>query len=105
MIEHSEIAHYLLSLGLVKPRSVIEEDLTVVDLSRRHCVFLARSGADRVLVVKQAGPKTGDALAHEAAVLRSLAHCREIAGNLPEVIAYEPKNARLVLSTPGGGLV
>ena len=31
MLDQSEIAHYLLSLGVVKPRAVIEEDLTVVD--------------------------------------------------------------------------
>ena len=73
MLEQSDIAHYLLSLGLVKPRAVVEEDLTIVDASRRNCVFLASTRAGPTYVVKQAGPRNAATLAHEAAVLRALA--------------------------------
>ena len=40
-LDQSQVAHYLLSLGLVNPRAVLEEDLTVTDVSRRNAVFLA----------------------------------------------------------------
>ncbi|MDQ3997995.1 MAG: hypothetical protein M3303_13380, partial [Gemmatimonadota bacterium] len=73
MLEQSDIAHYLLSLGVVKPRAVVEEQLTVVDASRRNCVFVAASRAGSTYVVKQAGPRSAGTLAHEAAVLRVLA--------------------------------
>jgi aminoglycoside phosphotransferase len=102
MIEQSDIPHYLLSLGLVKPRAVLEEDLTVVDASRRNCVFLASTRAGPTYVVKQAGPRTARTLAHEAAVLRVLAEATELAGQVPTVVHHEPEAARLVLSTPGG---
>jgi Ser/Thr protein kinase RdoA (MazF antagonist) len=102
MLEQSDIAHYLLSLGLVKPRDVLEEGLTVVDASRRNCVFLATTSAGPTYVVKQAGPRTAPTLAHEAAVLRELQRS-ELAGAVPAVLVHEPEAARLVLSTPGGG--
>jgi aminoglycoside phosphotransferase (APT) family kinase protein len=103
MLEQSDIAHYLLSLGLVKPRNIVEEDLTVVDASRRNCVFLATTRTGPTYVVKQAGPRTAGTLAHEAAVLRVLAGVSELAGQVPTVVHHEPDAERLVLSTPGGG--
>jgi Ser/Thr protein kinase RdoA (MazF antagonist) len=102
MLEQSDIAHYLLSLGLVKPRDVVEEDLTVIDASRRNSVFLATTRAGPTYVVKQAGPRSAQALSHEAAVLRVLAGAPELAGKVPTVVRHEPEAARLVLSTPGG---
>jgi Ser/Thr protein kinase RdoA (MazF antagonist) len=102
MLEQSDIAHYLLSLGLVKPRDVVEEDLTVIDASRRNSVFLATTRAGPTHVVKQAGPRSAQALSHEAAVLRALAEAPELAGKVPTVVRHEPEAARLVLSTPGG---
>jgi Ser/Thr protein kinase RdoA (MazF antagonist) len=103
MLEQSDIAQYLLSLGLVKPRVVVEEDFTVVDASRRNCVFLAATRAGPTYVVKQATPQSAGTLAHEAAVLRVLAGTRELAGRVPTVVRHEPGAARLVLSTPVGG--
>ena len=100
MLDQSDIAHYLLSLGLVKPRVVVEEELTVVDASRRNCVFLAAVRQGPTYVVKQAGPRTAAALAHEAAVLRRLARTKDLSGQLPTVVHHEPEAARLVLSTP-----
>jgi Ser/Thr protein kinase RdoA (MazF antagonist) len=104
MLEQSDIAHYLLSLGLVKPRSVVEEDLTVIDASRRNCVFLVTTRVGPTYVVKQAGPRTAATLAHEAAVLRALADARQLSGLVPTVVLDDPEAARLVLSTPGGAL-
>jgi Ser/Thr protein kinase RdoA (MazF antagonist) len=101
MLDQSDIAHYLLSLGLVKPRVVVEEELTVVDASRRNCVFLAATRQGPTYVVKQAGPRTAAALAHEAAVLRVLADSTELVGQVPAVVHQEPDAGRLVLRTPG----
>ena len=58
MLGHSQIAHYLLSLGLLKPRAVVEDGLTVVDASRRNCVFIATTRSGPTYVVKQAGPRS-----------------------------------------------
>jgi aminoglycoside phosphotransferase len=102
MLKQSDIAHYLLSLGLVKPRDVVEEDFTVVDASRRNCVFLAGTRAGPTYVVKQARPRTAHTLAHEAAVLGVLARAPELAGQVPTAVHHEAEAARLVLSTPGG---
>ena len=103
MLEQSDIAHYLLSLGLVKPRDVVEEDLTIADVSRRNSVFLATTRAGPSFVVKQAGPRSARTLAHEAAVLGALAGAAELAGRVPVVVHHEPEERRLVVRTPGGG--
>lgn len=102
MLEQSDIAHYLLSLGLVKSRDVVEEDLTILDASRRNCVFVATTRAGPTLVVKQAGPGAADSLAHEGAVLRALARANRLTGCIPVVVHHEPDVGRLVLMTPGG---
>ena len=102
MLEQSDMAHYLLSLGLVKPREIVEGDLSVIDVSRRNCVFLARRPAGDAYVIKQARPRTAQTLAHEAAVLRALAQVPELAGRVPTVVHHEREAARLVLSTPPG---
>ena len=102
MLDQSEIAHYLLSLGVVKPRAVIEEDLTVVDASRRNCVFIATTRAGPTYVVKQAGPRSVRTLEHEAAVLRVLGDATELAGHVPEVVHHDAEAARLVLRSQGG---
>ena len=100
MIEQSDVAHYLLSLGVVKPRAIVDEHFTVVDASRRNCVFLATTRSGPTLVVKQAMSGDGSALAHEAAVLRRLADVAELAGHVPAVVHFE--SDCLVLRTPGG---
>jgi aminoglycoside phosphotransferase (APT) family kinase protein len=102
VLEQSDIAHYLLSLNVVKPRAIVDEDFTVVDASRRNCVFLARTQSGPTFVVKQAMSGDGSALAHEAAVLRRLAGVAELASHVPAVVHFEPDRACLVLRTPGG---
>src|SRR3954466_12512963 len=99
-LEQSQVAHYLVSLGLVNPRAVIAEDLTVSDVSRRNAVFLAASSRGPVHVVKQAVPGTTETLAHEANVLRGLARVPRLAGAIPELVHTGASGARLVLRTP-----
>jgi hypothetical protein len=101
VLAQSDIAHYLLSLGLVKPRAVVDEGLTVVDASRRNSVFLVTRAAGPTFAVKQARADTGATLAHEAAVLRVLA-AGELADRVPAVAHHDPDAGRLVLRTPGG---
>ena len=103
MLEQSDIAHYLLSLGLVNPRDVIDEDLTVVDVSRRNCVHLATTRAGLTFVVKQAEARNAHLLAHEAAVLRVLGGVPELADRVPALVRHEPAAALLVMSTPRRG--
>jgi aminoglycoside phosphotransferase len=103
MLEQSEIAHYLLSLGLVKASAVVEEDLTIVYASRRNCVFVATTRDGPTYVVKQASPRSALTLRHEAAVLRVLTNGTPLAGSVPVVVHHEPEAARLVLRSPGGG--
>jgi aminoglycoside phosphotransferase (APT) family kinase protein len=102
MLEQSAIAHYLLSLGLVKPRAVLDEALTVLDVSRRNSVFLAGTAGGPTYVVKQATARGAATLAHEAAVLRALGGVPELRSLVPAVVHEEPAEARLVLSTPAG---
>jgi hypothetical protein len=102
MIEQSDVAHYLLSLGVVKPQAIVDEDFTVVDASRRNCVFLAKTRSGPTLVVKQALSGDGSALAHEAAVLRELAGVAGLVEHVPAVVHHDSDRGCLVLSTPGG---
>jgi aminoglycoside phosphotransferase (APT) family kinase protein len=103
MLEQSEIAHYLLLLGLVKPSAVVEQGLTIVDASRRNCVFIATTCDGPTYVVKQAGPRTARTLDHEAAVLGALAATAEMAARVPVVAHHDSGAARLVLRSRAGG--
>jgi len=102
MLTQSDIAHYLLSLGVVKPRAVVEDELAVADASRRNCVFIASPRVGPAYVVKQAGPRSAPTLAHEAAVLGALADAPDVAAFVPSVVHHDPEAALLVLSTPAG---
>ena len=102
MLEQSDIAHYLLSLGVVKPHAVLDEQLAIIDASRRNCVFLATTPAGPTHVVKQAVPRNAGTLRHEAAVLRALAGEPALAPLVPAVVHHDPDAPLLVLSTPGG---
>lgn len=103
MLEQSETAHYLLSLGLVKPRAILDEEIEVVDASRRNCVFIVAARDGPTYVVKQASPRHAATLEHEAAVLRFLAGAPQLTGLVPSLVHHDPAGARLVLRTPGGG--
>jgi aminoglycoside phosphotransferase (APT) family kinase protein len=103
-LEQSQIAHYLLALGLVNPRAVIEQAMTVVDVSRRNSVFVTTTVGGPCHVVKQAGPGTEGTLAHEAAVLRALASEPSLAGLAPRLVHYDDAAVRLVLRSPASAV-
>ena len=73
MLQQPDIAHYLLSLDVFAPRAVVDDELAIVDVSRRNGVFLAVARTGDVIVVKQAGPHSAATLAHEARILTALA--------------------------------
>ncbi len=72
MLTQAGTAHYLLSLGVVKPSDVVEHELSVTDESRRNAVFIASTRTGPAYVVKQASAQTAATVAHEAAMLRAL---------------------------------
>jgi aminoglycoside phosphotransferase (APT) family kinase protein len=97
MLEQSDVAHYLLSLGVVKPRTVLDDGFVVIDVSRRNRVFLATTPSGPTFVVKQG---RHPALAHEATILRLLERAPDLAPHVPAVAHEEP--GCLVLRTPPG---
>ncbi len=100
MLTTAGIAHYLLSLGVVNPSAVVEDELAVLDVSRRNAVFLAAARSGPAYVVKQARAETAATLAHEAAMLRALAAMPELDGLVPQVVHEDREAACLVLRTP-----
>jgi Ser/Thr protein kinase RdoA (MazF antagonist) len=102
MLDQSEIVSYLLSLGVVKPREVVDGELTVADASRRNSVFLVTTRSGATYVVKQGSPGTAATLNHEAAVLRALARSPALAGHVPVVVRHDIVDTCLVLRSPAG---
>ena len=98
MIAQAEVAPYLLSLGLLEPRAVVDGELTITDGSHRNRVFVATTRAGPTYVLKQGDPA---AHAHEAAVLRSLTAVAALRAHLPAVVDHDA--TLLLLRTPGGG--
>src|SRR3954453_22621923 len=101
-LKQSQVAHYLVSLGLVNPRAVVEEDLVITEVSRRNTVYLVTSSEAEAYVVKQGAAATAAALANEAAVCGALAGAPELRGVVPELAHHDPSAARLVLRSPAG---
>jgi aminoglycoside phosphotransferase len=99
-LSQASIAHYLLSLGVVKPSAVVDGELSVLDASRRNAVYIAAARTGPAYVVKQARAQTAATLAHEAAVLRMLATMPSLDGLVPEVVHEDRDAACLVLRTP-----
>jgi aminoglycoside phosphotransferase (APT) family kinase protein len=103
-LEHSQVAHYLLSLGLVKPSAVVEGDLVVTDVSHRNTVFLATSSGGPAYVVKEAGPASAHTVAREAVILRGFERDPRLSGMVPELVHYDEAELRLVLRSPRDGV-
>jgi Ser/Thr protein kinase RdoA (MazF antagonist) len=104
MLEHSQIAAYLLEHGLTEPRDVVDGELRIEDVSSRNRVFLAGRRDGSAIVVKQARQADAAALAHEAAVLRALAQVPALTAHVPHVAAFDADAGVLTLTTPGDGL-
>jgi aminoglycoside phosphotransferase (APT) family kinase protein len=100
VLTQAGIAHYLLSLGVVKPSAIVDDELSVLDASRRNAVFIAAARSGPAYVVKQARPGTAATLAHEAQVLRALGAMPAVRGLVPEVVHEDRAAECLVLRSP-----
>jgi aminoglycoside phosphotransferase (APT) family kinase protein len=101
MLQRSEVSRILLDLRLVDHRAVVEKDLTIVEASRRHSVFVATQGRT-AYVLKQVRSGDAGALAHEADILRVLARDQQLAAHLPTVVHHDRAEALLILRSVGG---
>jgi hypothetical protein len=101
------VAAYLIDQGLLDPATIVDGELEVVQLARRHAGIQVRVGGrpapgnDHVgyFVKHAAMPEREAALAHEAAVyaaLRAPAASR-VKPYLPEFVLYDPDEKLLVL--------
>jgi Ser/Thr protein kinase RdoA (MazF antagonist) len=104
MLEHSQIAPYLLQHGFIEARDVVDGGLSVEDVSSRNRVFLTQTRDGPARVVKQAAPGGAAVLAHEADVLRALADVPALAAHVPRIAAFDASAAVLVLTTPSRGV-
>lgn len=101
MLTQSGVAHYLLSLGNVKPSDIVEGEFAVLDASRRNAVYVASAIGGPAYVVKLARAHTAGTLAREAAVLRAFSTVPALRGTVPEVVHEDREAACLVLRSPG----
>ena len=92
MLDRSDIAHYLGSLGVVKPRAA--SGGSIAEASQRNRVHVVTTRRGPTYVIKEAGPSSAATLAHEAAVLRVLA-------GMPELACRAPASCATSRSTPG----
>ena len=84
---------------VVKPRAVVEDDFTVVDASRRNCVFLATTRA-ATYVVKQAPPAQRRHAGTRSDHPPLLAAAPELGRRVPAVVHEEPDAARSSCERP-----
>ena len=94
MLEQSQVAHYLLSLGLVKPRAVLEDGPRRRRRRRAATrVFVVTTRRGPTYVVKQAGPR---APARSRTRRRSCAcsPAPALAGHVPARRAPRPRRGR-----------
>ena len=103
-LEQSQVAHYLLSLGLVKPRAVIEEDLS--SPTSRAATGVPRHVVGGPGVRRQAGGARERRLRSRTRprCCGALAGVAAVAGLVPSVVAPRPGGRRLVLRSPAGAL-
>ena len=101
MLTQSEVVPYLLRRSLVRPESVLEEDLVVVDASRRNRNFMVVSQRGPSYLVKQgAGPDGAATVAREAEMYRffhSTPAGEALRAYLPRCFGYDAEVRILVL--------
>jgi hypothetical protein len=99
VLTQAEVVPFLLRQGLIAAASVVEGDLLVLDISRRHANFQVLSAGGPSYLVKQGvGPERGAALAREAASYRWLhAQGGRLGRYLPGLCLYQREARVLVL--------
>ena len=101
MLAQSEVAPYLLQRQFISALSIVQGDLTVVDVSRRNRNFKVISEQGPCYLLKQGVGAEGIAtIAHEAAIyqwLQSIPESKELRGYLPHYYGYDPQEHLLIL--------
>lgn len=101
MLAQCEVTPYLLRRQYILAASVVDGDLTVVDISRRNHNFKVLSVQGPCYLLKQAGGPDGTAtVAHEAAVyklLQSIPESNKLQHYLPRCYGYDPQEYLLIL--------
>jgi thiamine kinase-like enzyme len=94
----AEVPWYLIDRGLVSPRSIVDGDLVVRDLSSRNHNFAAQCRQAPSYLLKQASPDQRHTVANEAAVYRLLAAQPSMRRHLPELHGFEAETGVLTLA-------
>lgn len=101
MLEHKDVAHYLLRQGLITPMAITLGDLAVYDIMRRNNNFKVISERGPSYLLKQGvGRDRVATVAHEAEVYRLLhseAGTWKSVHYVPRVCFYDPNECILVL--------
>jgi thiamine kinase-like enzyme len=97
----SEIVHYLLGHKLVKENSIIEQDLTVADISHRNNNLMVMSDKAPCYLLKQGIDKdTKETIANEASIYQHLHSnhlTRKMTQYLPRYYGYNKEKHLLIL--------
>lgn len=97
MLTLGDVPGYLIDRGLVSPRSIVDGDLIVRDLSSRNHNFGALCRQARSHLLKQAPHPHLDTIAHEAEVYRLLGAEPGMRAHLPEFHGYDPQHRVLAV--------
>jgi hypothetical protein len=88
MLTLADVPGYLLGRALVSPRSIVDGDLVVHELSSRNRVFSAHCRDARSHLLKQ-GDRRAEAVGYEAEVYLALAEEPRLRGHLPRFHGYD----------------
>src|SRR4051812_37576234 len=101
MLSQSTLASYLLDQRLISPNHVVEDNLRIVDSSRRNTNFKIVADRDVSYLLKQGvGGERRETVAHEAMVYEflSTSSCGEaLQPFLPAYYQYDPVECALVI--------
>jgi hypothetical protein len=100
-LAHTGIPRYLTSRDLLRPSSIVDDRLEVVEVSRRNRAFRVTTDSGPCYFLKQGtGPDRSATVTHEAMVYRmfgSSADAVDLRGYLPRYVAFDAEQTLLVL--------
>jgi hypothetical protein len=100
-LAHADIPRYLTSRDLLRPSSIVDDRLEVVEVSRRNRAFRITTDSGPCYFLKEGtGPDRSATVAHEAMVYRmfgSSADAAHLRDYLPGYVAFDAERTLLVL--------
>jgi hypothetical protein len=101
VLAHAEVARYLLRRDLLRPSSIVDDGLEVVEVSRRNLAFRVTTSEGPCYFLKQGiDPDRSATVAHEAMVYRMFGSCDDADGlrrHVPGYVDFDAQRALLVL--------